>query len=73
MSEPKVRSFQGKRIKTLSPKQILLRLPTALAQVKAPNISENLLHEIRQITHSLYRLKEIAKKEYNNIMNSTQL
>ena len=34
----------------------------ALAQVKAGNISENLLNEIRQIIYSLYRAKEIAKK-----------
>ena len=30
----------------LSPKQILQRLPTALAQVKAGNTSENLLNKI---------------------------
>ena len=40
--------------KILSPKQILQRLPIALAQVKAGNTSENLLSEIRQIIHSLY-------------------
>ena len=33
---------------------MLQRLPVALAQVKAGNTSESLLHEIRQITHSLY-------------------
>ena len=36
-----------------SPKQMLQRLPIALAQVKAANTSENLLNEIRQITYSL--------------------
>ena len=49
---------------------MLQRLPIALAQVKAGNISENLLNEIRQIIYSLYREKEVAKKVYNNIMNS---
>ena len=39
---------------------MLQRLPIALAQVKADNTSENLLSEIRQIVHSLYR----AKKNY---------
>ena len=46
----------------LSPKQMLQRLPIALAQVKAGNTSENLLNEIRQIIFSLYQEKEIAKK-----------
>ena len=49
---------------------MLQRLPIALAQIKAGNISENLLNEIRQIIYSLYREKEVAKKVYNNIMNS---
>ena len=34
-------------LKILSPKQMLQRLPVALAQVKAGNTSENLLNEIR--------------------------
>ena len=38
----------------LSPKQILQRLPTALAQVKAGNTSENLLNKIVK-SYSLYR------------------
>ena len=36
---------------------MLQRLPIALAQVKAGNTSENLLHEMRQIIYSLYREK----------------
>ena len=40
-------------LKMLSPKQMLQRLPTALAQVKAGNTSENLLNEIRLIIYSL--------------------
>ena len=58
------------RLKILTPKQMLQRLPIALAQVKARNRSENLLNEIRQIIYSLHRAKEISKKVYNNIMNS---
>ena len=52
---------------------MLQRLPTALAQVKAGNTSENLLNKIRQIIYYLYRAKEITKKVYNNIMNSRKL
>ena len=40
------RKKKGKRLKTLTPKQMLQRLPIALAQVKGGNSSENLLYEI---------------------------
>ena len=58
------------KVKTLSPKQMLQRLPIALAQVKAGKNSENLLNEIGQIIYSLYQSKEITKKLYNNLMKS---
>ena len=58
------------KLKILTPKQLLQRLPIAFAQVKAGNNSENLLNEIRQIVHSLYQSKEITKKLYNNIIKS---
>ena len=61
---------KGIGLKILTPKQILQRLPIALAQVKADNNSENLLNEIRQIIYSLYQSKEITKKVYNNLMKS---
>ena len=56
-----------------TPKQLLQRLPIALAQVKAANNSENLLNEIRQVVYSLYQLREITKEVYNNIIKSIQL
>ena len=59
--------------KILSPKQMIQRLPIALAQVKASNTSEKLLNEIRQIIYSLYWAKEITKKVYDNIMNWIKL
>ena len=37
-----------------TPKQMLQRLPIALAQVKAGDTSENLLNEIRQIIYSAH-------------------
>ena len=61
---------KGKRLKILTPKQMLQRLPIAFAQVKAGNNSENLLNEIRQIVYSLYQSKEITKKVYNNLIRS---
>ena len=57
----------------LTPKQMLQRLPIALAQIKAGNNSENLLNEIRQIIYSLYQSKEITKQVYNNIIKSIQI
>ena len=64
------KATKGKELKILTPKQMLQRLPIALAQVKAGNNSENLLNEIRQIVYSLYQSKQITKKVYNNIINS---
>ena len=61
---------KGKGLKILTPKQMLQRLPIALAQVKAGNNSENLLNETRQFVYSLYQSKEITKKVCNNLMKS---
>ena len=58
------------KLEVLTPKQMLQRLPTALAQVKTGNNSENLLNEVRQIIYSLYQAKEITKKVYSNSMKS---
>ena len=52
---------------------MLQRLPIVLAQEKAGNKSENLQNEIRKIIYSLYRVNEVTKKVYNNIMNSMKL
>ena len=60
----------GKGLKTLTPNEMLKRLPIA---IKAGNNSESLLNEIRQIVYSLYRSKEITKKVYNNIINSIKV
>ena len=64
---------EGEGPKILTPNQMLKRLPIALAQVKAGNYSESLLNEIRQIVYSLYRLIEITKEVYNNIINSIKV
>ena len=72
MSEAKAKATKATGLKILTPKQMLQRLPIALAQVKACNNSENLLNEIRQIIYSLYQSKEITKKTYNNIIKAIQ-
>ena len=61
MSGPKTKvktkaiKTRGKGIKILTSKEMLQRLPIALAQVHAGNNSKNLLNEIRQIAYSLYQ------------------
>ena len=55
MSETKYRATKGTGIQILTPKEMLQRLPIALAQVKSSNNSESLLNEIRQIVYSLYQ------------------
>ena len=47
----------GTGLKILTPKQMLQRLPIALAQVKAGNNSEDLLNETGQVVYSLYQSK----------------
>ena len=72
MSETKTKAkgTKGTALKMLTPKQMLQRLPIALAEVKAGDNSESLLNEIRQIVYSLYQSKQITKKVYNNIIKS---
>ena len=61
----------SKGIKILTPKQMPQGLSIGLAQAKAGNTSEKLLNEIRQIICYLHQGKEITKKVYNTIINST--
>ena len=51
--EAKYKWIHGKRLKILTPKQMLQRLPIAFPQVKAGNTSDKLINEIRQIIYSL--------------------
>ena len=70
---PKKNEIKGAGLKILTSKQLLQRLPIALAQLKAGNNSESLLNEIRQIVYSLYQSKQITKKVYNNIIKSINI
>ena len=55
-------------------KHPLQRLPVALAQVKAGNISENLLDQVSSKIYSLClcQSKEITKKACNHLIKSIQ-
>ena len=72
VSEAKKKATKGTRLKILTHKEMLQRLPIALAQVKAGSNSESLLNEIRQIVYTFYQSKEMTKKVYNNIIKSIQ-
>ena len=72
-SEARHEATKGTGHKILSPKQMLQRLPIALAQVIGGNNSENLLNKIRQIVYSLYQSKKITKKVSNNIIKSIEI
>ena len=73
MSAANYRATKGTGLKILSFKEMLQRLPIALAQVKTGNNSESLLNEIRQFFYTLYQSKQITKKVYNNVITSIQI
>ena len=52
---------------------MLSRLPISLPQLQAGNNSEKLKNEIRQLLYSLYRLKNLTKQVYNNLIKSLQI
>ena len=60
LSEAKYKAKYGSGLRILTPKQMPQGLP--MMQVKAGNIFENLLNEIRQIIYSLYRVNKVTKK-----------
>ena len=62
VSEAKYKSIHGEGIKILTAKQMLQRLPIAIAQVKEGNTFENLLNEIRQIIYICIEQKKLLKK-----------
>ena len=73
ISEAKTKATERTELKILIPKQMLQRLPIALAQVEAGDNSESLLNEIRQIIYFLHQSKQITNKVHNNIIKSIQL
>ena len=61
-NKTKRKRTESSRLKILTPKQMLQRLPIALAQIKVGNDSEILLNSIRQFVYSLYQSKEITNR-----------
>ena len=58
----KYKSIHGEGLKILTPKQMLQRLPIALAQIKAGNASENLLNELENLYILCIEQKKLLKK-----------
>ena len=67
---PQKRKSKGTRLKILTSKKLLIRLPILLAQIKVGNISCKLKNEIRQILDLSYQHNKITKKAYNNLLRS---
>ena len=57
-------------LKIPTPHQMLDRLPTLLAELKAVNNSEKLTNEIRQLLYSFYPSKKLIKTIYNNFIET---
>ena len=66
-SEAQYESIHETGLKILTPKQVLQRLPIALAQVKVGNDSENVLNEIKQILYLSYQSKKKLLRKYTVI------
>ena len=59
----------GSGLKIMTPNQMHMRLPVALAQIKAGNNSKQLMNEVRQLLYSLYKAKRMTKKVYDDLMS----
>ena len=72
VSDAKCKSIH---VEILTAQQMLHRLPVALTQAKAGNVSKNSLNEISQVIYSLYEKKstKVNKKIYNNVQSSVKL
>lgn len=51
----------GRRIKKLTPKEMLQKIPILLAQVEVGNTLENILNEIQQVVYLLNRANKLLK------------
>ena len=68
----KINQQKGQGIKILTPNQMLIRLPIALAQLQAGNNSSKLKNEIRQLLYSLYPSKNMTERIYKSLVGIIQ-
>ena len=66
--ETNKKNQEGKGLKTLTPNQMLSRLPIALAQLQAGNNSNKLKNEIRKLLYSLYHSKNMTDQVYKSLI-----
>ena len=59
----------GLGLQVLIPKQMLSRLQSSLAQLKAGKNSEKLKNEIRKLLYYLYRSKKLTKQLYKSLVD----
>ena len=64
------RKHEVRRLRILTPDQMLGRLPITIAQLKAGNNSQKLINKIRQVLYSLYRSQKLTKTIYNHLFNT---
>ena len=63
-TKTKARATKGTELKILTPRQMLQRLPIALAQVKAVNNSESLFNKIKTIHKKSVQHNQIYSLAY---------
>ena len=63
-------SNKSERLKILTEKQMLNRLPILFTQIQAGINAKSLKNEARQILYSLYRPTVLTKTVYNNLIKS---
>ena len=63
-------NIEEQGLKTLTPDQMISRIPISLAQLKAGSSSERLKNEIKKLLYSLCRSKKLTKKIYSNSINT---
>ena len=61
---------KGQGIKILTSNQMLNRLPIALAQLQAGSNSNKLNNDIRQLSYSLYRSKNMSEQVYKSLIGN---
>ena len=69
-STGETRNQSARRLKILTPDQILRRLLISLARLKTRNNSQKIKNEIRQLLYSLHRLKKVTKQLYKSLVNN---
>lgn len=67
-SAPPRKSETEKGLKILTPNQVIIIFPIALAQVQANNNPQKFKNEIRKLLSFLCYWKEITKSIYNNLI-----